>query len=76
MMFGDETFPGFRARQQHVMVHRRIKVSIPITPCRQPSNGNLLDVGGSGLFTFARELRIIYAYQHTECLPSQNEFGF
>lgn len=70
MMFGDETFPGFCARQQHVMVHRRIKVLNPITPCWQPSNGYLLYAGGRVLFTFARELRIIYAYQCSESLPN------
>lgn len=37
MMFGDETFPGLYARQIHVMVHKIIKVSIPITTSWQPS---------------------------------------
>lgn len=64
IMFGDEKFPDFCARQ-HVMVHRRNKVSTRITP----SDQYLPYFGGSELFSFAQELRNICAYQRTKWLP-------
>lgn len=63
IMFGDDKIPDFCARQ-HVTVHRRNKVLTRIPP----SDQYLSYIEGSELFTSARELRNICAYQEIRCL--------
>lgn len=61
IMFGDETFEGFSAKEQHIK-QKRVKVSGRITRIAEQQSCELLR--GSGLFAFVRVLGV--ALTHTQ----------